>query len=98
MMGVTTRGQDRYILNTYLRNRFQTATSTAANTHGTHNNHISAQNVRSPMCEDGLSAHRPYVGCVLARCYHINRVKWAHTYQPWLRQQWNGVLSSNESR
>ena len=28
----TTRGQDRYIWNTYLRNRFQTVTAIAANT------------------------------------------------------------------
>ena len=40
--GVTTRGQDRCIRNTHLRNRFQTATATAADTHRTHNNHISA--------------------------------------------------------
>ena len=34
---VTTRGQDRDIMNTHLRNRFQTATATAANTHVHHN-------------------------------------------------------------
>ena len=35
---VTTRGQDRYIRNTHLRNPFQTTTGAAAtcNTHGTH--------------------------------------------------------------
>ena len=53
---VTTRGQDRYIRNTHLRNRFQTATTTAANTHGTHNNHISAQTVRNSLREGGISA------------------------------------------
>ena len=40
---VTTRGQDRYIMNTHLHNRFQTATATAANTSGLHNNRINAQ-------------------------------------------------------
>ena len=40
---VTTRGQDRYNINTHLRNRFQTATATAANTTGLQNNIISAQ-------------------------------------------------------
>ena len=34
----TTRGQDRYIMNMHLYNRFQTATATAANTPGLHNN------------------------------------------------------------
>ena len=31
------RGQGSYIMNTHLRNRFQTATATAANTPGLHN-------------------------------------------------------------
>ena len=47
------------------------------------------------------SARRPYVGCVLARCHRVNRLNWAHTciaYQRWLRQQWNSVLFSVESR
>ena len=39
----------RYIRNTNLRNRFQTATATAANTHGTHNNRTSAQAVHNRM-------------------------------------------------
>lgn len=64
---VTTRGQDRYIMNTHLRNRFQTATATAANTPGLHNNRISGQTVRNRLRENGLHARRPYVGCVLTR-------------------------------
>ena len=62
---VTTRGQDRYIMNMHLRNRFQTATATAANTPGLHNNRISTQTVRNRLRENGLHAQRPYVGCVL---------------------------------
>ena len=38
---VMTPGHDRYIRNTNLRNRFQTAPATATNTYGTHNNRIS---------------------------------------------------------
>ena len=48
---VTTCGQDRYIQNTHLRNRFQTATATAAKTHGTHINCIYAQTVRNRLRE-----------------------------------------------
>ena len=40
---ITTHGQDCYILNTHLHNRFQTAIAIAVNTHGKHNNRISAQ-------------------------------------------------------
>ena len=80
---VTASGSDRYIRKTYLRNRFHTATSTAANTHGTHNNCISAQTVRNRLREGGLSACRPYVGCVLARRHRVNRVNWERKNQCW---------------
>ena len=92
----TMRGQDRYIRNTDLRNRLQTATATAANTPGTHKNRISAQTVRYRLREGGLSACCPYDGCVLARCNRVNCVNCTH--QRWLRQQWNSVLFSEESR
>ena len=72
---VTTRGKDCYILNTHLRNRFQNSTATAANTHNTHNNRISAQTVHR--C---LSAPRPYVGRVLALRQGVNRVNRVHTH------------------
>ena len=36
---------------------FQTVTATAANTHGTHNNRLSAQSVRNRLREGGLSAY-----------------------------------------
>ena len=49
---VTTRDQDRYVLKTH---RFQTATATASNTHGTYNNRISAKTVRNRL-QDGCSA------------------------------------------
>ena len=91
---VTTRGQDRYIMNTHLRNRFQTATATAANTPGLHNNRISAQTVRNRLRENGLHARRPYVGCVLTQRQRQNRLNWAR----WIRRRWNTVLFSDESR
>ena len=53
---VATRRQDRYILNTHLHSRFQTATATASNTHGTHNNCRSAQTVHNCLREGGQSA------------------------------------------
>ena len=90
---VTTRGQDRYIRNTHRRNCFQTAKATAANTHSTHNNRISAHTAPNRLCEGGLSARRPYVGCVLR-----HRVNLARTHQLRLRQRWNSVIFSRESK
>ena len=95
---VRTRCQDSYIRNTDLRNRFQTATATAANTNGTHNSRISAQSVHARLRGSGLSARGPFVGCVLARRHRVNRVNWARTNQHWLRQQWDTFLFSDESR
>ena len=74
---VTTRGQDRYIMNTHLRNRFQTATATAANTPGLHNNRIRAQIVRNCLRENGLHTRHHYVGCVLT---HRQSVLPGHVY------------------
>ena len=56
-------GQDRYIQNIHLCNSFQTATATAANTHGTHDNCISAKTVHNPLHEGGLSVCCLYIGC-----------------------------------
>ena len=58
---VTTRGQNRYIMNTHLRNLFQIAAATAANIPGLHNNRIGEQTVRNRLRENGLHARRPYV-------------------------------------
>ena len=48
-------------MNTHLRNLFQTATATAANIPGLHNNRIGEQTVRNRVRENGLHARRPYV-------------------------------------
>ena len=76
---ITLPGQDRYFWTpTHLHNHFQTATATAPNTHGIHNNCISAQIVPNCLRECGLS---PYVGCVLARCHRVNHVNWARAHK-----------------
>ena len=95
---VSKRYQDRYIRNMHLGNRFQTATATAANTNGIHNNRKPAQTVRNRLREGGLGARRPHLRCVFARRHGINRVNWARTHQHLVRQQWNYVLFSDESR
>ena len=95
---VTSRAQDRYILNQHLRDRFRTATATAAVTPGTHNNRISAQTVRNRLAESGLHGRRPYVGSVLSRRHRNNREQWALRHINWTRQRWRTVLFTDESR
>ena len=70
------RGQHRYIMNTHLRNRFQTATATAADTPGLRNNRISAQTVRNRLRENSLHARRTYVACVLTQRHRQNRLEY----------------------
>ena len=95
---VTSRAQDRYILNQHLRDRFRTATATAAVTPGTHNNRISAQTVRNRLAESGLHGRRPYVGSVLTLCHRNNREQWALGHINWTRQRWRTILFTDESR
>ena len=63
---VTTRGQDRYIVTSHLRDRFLPASVTARNTPGTHNNRISGKTVINRLRERGIRARRPYKGQVLS--------------------------------
>ena len=86
---VTTRGQNRYNMNTHLRNRFQTATATAANKPELHNNRISAQTIRNRLRENGLHARRPYVGFALTQRHRQNRINWAREHTRWIRRRWN---------
>ena len=95
---VTTRGQYCYIMNTHLCNRFQTATATAANTPGLHNNRICAQTVRNRLRENDLYARRPYVGCILTQRHRQHRLNWARIHNRCIRRRWNTVLFSDESR
>lgn len=95
---VTTRAQDRYIVVSHLRDRFLTASQTAHNTPGRHNNRISSQTVRNRLRESGLRAYRPFVAQVLTRQHRQARLAWARHHLRWTSQQWKNVLFSDESR
>ena len=82
----------------HLRNRFQNAIVTAANTPGLHNNRISAHTLRNRLRENGLHARCPYVGCVLMQRHRQNRLNWAYVHTRWIRRCWNTVIFSDESR
>lgn len=95
---VTTPRQDRRIRTLHLRNRFQSATDTAAITPGRTNNRISAQTVRNRLAERNIRCRRPYVGQVLTRRHRRARLDWERHHGRWTRNQWNTVLFSDESR
>ncbi len=60
---VLTAGQDRANRLTHLRDRFRTATQTAAETTGTHHRPVSARTVRNGLRAEGATI-RPYWPCV----------------------------------
>ena len=75
-------------MNIHLRNRFQTATATAANAPGLHNNRIRAQTVRNHLRENGLYARRPYIACVLTQRHRQNRLNWPRVHTRWIQRRW----------
>lgn len=97
---VTTPRQDRYIRLTHLRNRFQTAVTTAMNTPGRNNPRISAKTVLRRLRGFGLRPYRAYMGPVLNDRRRLIRRQWAnnHSGNNWPRVNWNRVVFSDESR
>ena len=75
---VTTPAQDRHIRLRHLRDRFTTATSTAAAIPG--QRRISDQTVRNRLREAGIRARRPVKAVVLTRRHHQVRLQWARTH------------------
>ena len=90
------RRQDRTIRLAHLRNRHLTATETALNTVGTHNQQIIGSRLR----EIGLRARRPYVGLPLTQARRLRRMTWLTAHAPRLfpMRQWRRVLFTDESR
>lgn len=97
---VTTPRQDRYIRLTHLRHRFRTATETARNTPGTHNNRISKGTVLSRLREHAIKPYRPYIGLLLTRQRRHVRMEWLHQHRPnvFPMRRWKRTLFTDESR
>jgi transposase len=74
---VTTPALDRQIRLTHQRNRFQTATQTAAVTPDTRGI-ISTSTVRWRLRTYGLQNRRPYTGTILTRRHQMNRLAEQH--------------------
>lgn len=92
---VTTPDEDRHIRVLHLRNRFVTATSTAATAHG---HRISRQTVYRRLRQHGIRARHPYRGPFLTLQHQINRLIWARRVRRWQQRDWARVLFSDESR
>lgn len=95
---ITTRSQDRYIRIQHLRDRFRTASLTAAATVGLHNRPVSRWTIRRRLHEGGLQARRPFRAPTLSHENRQNRLRWARARQRWSFQRWGKILFSDESR
>jgi hypothetical protein len=82
---VTTPAKDRHIRLRHLRDRFTTATSTAAAIPG--QRRISDQTVRTRLHEAGTRARRPVKGIVLTRRHHQVQLQWVRTHRVWPQQR-----------
>ena len=85
---VTMRVQDRYIVTSHLQDRFLTASVTAQNTPGIHNNRISGQTVINRLRERGIRACVPYKGQVLTERNRRQRRQWARIHLRWPVRDW----------
>lgn len=96
---VTTRQQDRNIVQRHIQNRFLPAAATGRRTRRRDGEvAVSADTVRRRLREQGLQARRAFVGPVLTPRHREARLLWARQHHRWNRQQWNRVLFSDESR
>ena len=94
---VTTGAQGRQIQLMHLRDRFLTATQTAALTPGTRGL-VSASTVRRRLHAAGLQNRRPSIGPILTRRHRADRLAWAQHNIRRPRAEWRSTMFSDESR
>ena len=95
---ITTRQQDQHVRLAHLRNRFQTAASTARATVGQRGDPISNRTVRRRLTERNIRCYRPYVGPVLTLRHRQARYNWAANRAFLGCRRWRDVVFSDESR
>ena len=95
---VTTPEQDRYIRLQHLRDRYQTAVQTAAETRGVNQDRVSPSTVRRRLHENELRSRVPFVGQMLNPLRCRTRLAWARRYLRYTQREWRGVAFSDESR
>uniref|UniRef100_A0A667Y6R5 Tc1-like transposase DDE domain-containing protein n=1 Tax=Myripristis murdjan TaxID=586833 RepID=A0A667Y6R5_9TELE len=80
----TSHTDDRFIVNSALRNRMMNATQLQARLREVRGTQVSRQTIRNRLHQHGLH-----------RCH---RLAWAREHLRWMRDQWASVLFSDESR
>lgn len=93
---VTTRQQDNHIRLVHLRNRFQTASTTARSIPGLRP--ISPRTVRNRLRERHIRPRRPAIRPILQRRHRTARLAWCRTHLRFNRRDWAQIMFTDESR
>lgn len=94
----TTAREDRYLINTMLRNRFLTGTALTHHFLGLGGSNPSAWTVRRRLAEGNLKPFRPANGLKLERHHRTARRLYARDHVDWTIEDWTNVLFSDESK
>ena len=90
--------QDRYLLTTAQRNRFQTARSLSVQLQNATGVRVSTQTVRNRLHAAGLNARRPMLAPRLTARHRQARLAFAQDHMEWRVNDWSNVLFTDESR
>ena len=92
---VTSVGQENYIRQRHLRDRFLTAESTSRLVIGNRRVPVSRYTIRRRLLAQGIRCRRPLRGQILTARHRQRRLLWAHNHQVQRRQN---VVFGDESR
>lgn len=94
----TTAREDRYLVNTMLRNRFLTGTALTNQFRSLGGSNPSAWTVRRRLAEANLKPLRPANGPKLERGHRNSRLTYARNHLNWSAEDWSKVMFSDESK
>lgn len=94
----TTQRDDRFLVNTSLRNRRLNAVQLGQQLQEVREVEVSRWTVRRRLAEGGLTAHRPATGPKLTPAHRQARLQFARNHVNWTMDQWQAVLFSDECR
>ncbi|KAJ8370082.1 hypothetical protein SKAU_G00101100 [Synaphobranchus kaupii] len=94
----TSHTDDRFIVNSALRNRMMNATQLQAHLREVRGTQVSRQTIRNRLHQRGLRARRPARVPDHTTRHRRHRLAWAREHLRWTRDQWASVLFSDESR
>ena len=95
---VTSRREDRYVVNTTLRDRFLTAPRVRGMLQAATNTNVSVSTIRNRLREGNIRSRRPAVRPRLTQAHRARRLGWARIHSRWIYAQWSNLIFTDESR